>query len=56
MSKMSVLNSPDSTGNSEDHYEVDKILNERISGGKKHYLIRWKGYSSFVKYVLTKIN
>jgi hypothetical protein len=27
-----------------EHYEVEKILADRISRGKKQYLLKWKGY------------
>ncbi len=34
-------------GEAEEEFEVDRVLRERVVKGKKQYLIRWKGYSSF---------
>lgn len=33
------------SGESEDeYYEVEKIIDEKMQGGKKYYLIKWKGW------------
>ena len=31
---------------SEEEYEVDKIVDDKIEDGEKMYLIRWKGFAS----------
>ena len=31
---------------SEDEYEVDRIVDDKIENGEKMYLIRWKGFAS----------
>ena len=48
----------------ENFYEVERISDRRIVGGKKQYLIKWKGYSdnestwepiSHLKYILDQV-
>lgn len=43
-SKKSVLKDTENDAN-EAEYEVEKIIDDKIVGGKYQYLIRWKGYS-----------
>ena len=31
---------------SEEEYEVDRIINDRVEKGEKQYLIRWKGFGA----------
>ncbi|ORD96468.1 HP1 [Hepatospora eriocheir] len=41
----SIQKSDSSSLTSEDVYEVEKILDDRINNNKKQYLIKWLGYS-----------
>ena len=30
-----------------EEYEIEKIINKRVSRNKVQYLVKWKGYSDF---------